>query len=87
MLGMELQGISEEDYKVLFQLIESALVTVIEFSSSWTPCLEQFNYIRENTNSRIAFSSKLELSGNEVGDLEYSWLPRYDRMIYVLQPG
>lgn len=86
MLGMEFQGLAEQDWQTLFQLIERARVTVIEFPLSWEPSRQQFQSICAHTATRIALRAALDLDGNDFGNLENSWPPRADRTIYVLEP-
>jgi hypothetical protein len=71
---------------MLYQLISGASVTVIEFPTSWHVSQEQFAAIRRRTRTREAFTCKLDLQGNELGDLSNSWPPRCDREIHVLEP-
>ncbi|HZD47520.1 MAG TPA: class I SAM-dependent methyltransferase [Silvibacterium sp.] len=87
MLGLELQGMTDSDYRQLFRLIDGAKITVIEFPGSWGPSKQQFALIRANTRTRLRFQTKLELEGNDFGDLSNSWGPRTDREIYVLEPA
>jgi hypothetical protein len=84
-LGLEIQGMESSHYEALYQLVNQARVTVIEFCSSWSPSREQFELIRNNTHTRVTFQTMLNLEGNEFGDLENSWPPRCDRAIYVLE--
>jgi hypothetical protein len=86
LLGLELQGLNEDDYRELFRLVENAAVTVIEFPTSWSPSREQFERIRSSTATRERFVCKLDLTGNDVGHLEHSWPPRFDREMHVLEP-
>jgi len=86
MLGMELQEMSDGDRATLYQLIDGAGVTVIEFPTSWHVSQEQFAAIRQRTRTREVFTCKLDLDGNEFGDLSNSWPPRCDREIHVLVP-
>ncbi len=86
MLGMELQGLSNDDYQALFQLVNNARITVIEFPPSWGPSRDQFHYIDSNTHTKLRFTCELNYTGNYMGDLETSWPPRFDRKIYVLEP-
>jgi hypothetical protein len=86
MLGLEIQGLEAYHYQVLYQLINQARVTVIEFPPSWDPSREQFDQIRNNTKTNVAIRIKLDLEGNDFGDLSNSWPPRCHREIYVLVP-
>ena len=76
MLGLEFQGLLQEHWQTLFQLINRARTTVIEFPLSWEPSREQFQYICAHTHTEIVFHAKLDLNGNDFGDLENSWPPR-----------
>jgi hypothetical protein len=73
-------------YTTLYQLINHAKVTVIEFPPSWAPSREQFEMIRNNTQTTVTFRTTLDLEGNDFGNLENSWPPRCEREIYVLEP-
>lgn len=87
MLGMELQDMSQSDYVQLYNLIDQAIVTVIEFPGSWEPSRSQFERIRTETHTRLRFQGKFDLSGNDFGNLANSWGPRTDREVYVLEPS
>ena len=84
MLGLELQGMEDGDHRMLYQLIDGASVTVIEFPTSWYVSQDQFAEMRRRTRTRAIFTCKLDLQGNEFGDLSNSWPPRCDREIHVL---
>lgn len=84
MLGMELQGMEDDDRRMLYQLIDGASVTVIEFPTSWYVSQDQFSEIRKETRTRGVFTCKLDLQDNEFGDLSNSWPLRCDREIHVL---
>ncbi len=86
MLGLELQGMSDEDYRRLYGLVAAANVTVIEFPTSWEPSRRQFDLIQANTLTQVRFHAKLDLAENNFGELSNSWPPRTDREIYVLEP-
>lgn len=86
MLGLEFQGLAPEHWETLVQLINRARVTVIEVPRSWAPSAAQFEMIRAQTSTRVTFQAKLDLDGNDFGNLENSWPPRVDRTIYVLEP-
>ena len=86
MLGLEIQGLEPYHYEVLYQLVNQARVTVIEFPTSWGPSREQFEMIRNNTHTKVTLQTRLDLEGNDFGNLEYSWPPRCDREIHVLEP-
>ena len=84
MLGLEIQGLTPQQYEVLYDLVNRAQVTVIEFPASWAPSREQFEMIVNNTRTKEIFQATLNLEGNDFGDLENSWPPRCDREIHVL---
>jgi hypothetical protein len=86
MLGLEIQGLTPQQYEVLYDLVNRATVTVIEFPTSWAPSREQFEMIEKNTRTKITFQARLNLEGNDFGNLENSWPPRCDREIHVLEP-
>jgi hypothetical protein len=86
MLGLEIQGLNESEYQSLFDLVNRAKLTVIEFPLSWAPSREQFEKITNNTKTRIRLKLSLDLKDNDFGDLTNSWPPRCDRVMYVLEP-
>jgi hypothetical protein len=86
MLGIEIQGLTPQQYEMLYDLVNRAKVTVIEFPTSWAPSREQFEMIEKNTRTKVTFQTKLNLEGNDFGDLENSWPPRCDREMHVLEP-
>jgi dienelactone hydrolase len=86
MLGLEIQRMEPHQYEVLYRLVTGAPVTVIEFPPSGPPSREQFEPIRRNTRTRLTFQARLDLEGNDFGDLSNSWPPRCDRALYVLEP-
>jgi hypothetical protein len=86
MLGLEIQGLEPHHYEVLYQLVNQAKVTVIEFPTSWDPSREQFEMISNNTRTKVTLQTRLDLEGNDLGNLENSWPPRCDREIHVLEP-
>ena len=86
LLGMELIGMSVEDYRQLFSLINQSHTTVIEFPPSFGPSSEQYQTIIKNTRMRERLVINLDLSESAVGDMTGSWPPRYDRKIHVLEP-
>ena len=86
MMGLEIQGLEPQHYETLFQLVNKARVTVIEFPPSWEPSRQQFEMIKSNTKTKVTVQMKLNLEDNDFGDLTNSWPPRCDRMIYVLEP-
>jgi hypothetical protein len=85
MLGIELQGLSDADWRTLFALVDGARTTVIEFATSWQISVDQYTAIRRNTRTRERFACKLDLKGNDVGDMRNSWPPRFEREIRVLE--
>jgi Methyltransferase domain len=86
MLGLELQGMSDADWRMLCALVDGARTTVIEFPTSWRESADQYAAIRRQTRTRERFTCRLDLSGNDVGDMTKSWPPRFDREIHVLEP-
>jgi hypothetical protein len=86
MLGFEIQGMEPPHYAMLYQLVDRARVTVIEFPPSWAPSREQFDMVVAHTQTKVTFQGKLDLEGNDFGDLRNSWPPRCDRKLYVLEP-
>jgi hypothetical protein len=86
LLGMELQGMSEDDYRRLFDLLNRAQAVVIEFPRSWEPSRLQFEKILASTRTRVRCRALIELAGNDFGDLTNSWPARTDRDLYVLEP-
>lgn len=85
MMGLEIQGLESHHYETLFQLVNGAKVTVIEFPVSWEPSRQQFELIKSNTKTRVTAQIKLNLENNDFGDLTNSWPPRCDRIVYVLE--
>jgi hypothetical protein len=86
MLGLELVGLGPRDFSALYELVNRAKRTVIEFASSWSFSREQFEMIRANTRTRVTLKVKLDLGGNDFGDLEDSWAPRCERELDILEP-
>ncbi|MGH9894890.1 MAG: hypothetical protein ACREA0_23495, partial [bacterium] len=86
MLGLELQGLSDEDWRRFCRLVDGARATVIEFPTSWAVSREQFERIRATTRTRIRFQTRIDLAKNDFGDLTGSWPPRTNREIFVLEP-
>jgi hypothetical protein len=86
LLGLEIQGLEAHHYEVLYQLVNQAKVTVIEFPPCWAPSVEQFERIRKNTNTNVAMHIALDLDGNDFGDLSNSWPPRCRREMHLLVP-
>jgi hypothetical protein len=72
---------------VLLGLVAQASVTCIEFPTSWGESQGQIERIRAGTLTRDHYCAKLDLTGNDVGDLRGSWPPRYDRQLHVLVPA
>ena len=87
MLGLELVGLGPGDEAALYNLVNRAKTTVIEYASSWWFSREQFEKIRANTQTRNVLHVKLDLSDNDFGELENSWLPRCEREFCVLEPA
>ena len=86
MLGLTLMGLEAQHYSVLYDLVDRAKVTVIEFDPLWEFPRQQFERIRDGTRTRVALQLKLDLRGNDFGDLEGSFPPRGERALYVLEP-
>jgi hypothetical protein len=86
MMGLEIQGLEPRDYEILYSLVNRARVTVIEFTPSWAVSRDQFEMIKNKTNTEVTLRVGLDLEGNDFGDLTNSWPPRCDRSIYVLEP-
>lgn len=86
LLGLDLPGLSEADERMLCMLVDNARTTVVEFSTSWSISRELYELIRRNTATRICFTCKLDLAGNDIGDMANSWPPRFDREVHVLEP-
>lgn len=86
MLGLELQGLSDDDRAALYLLVNRARRTVVEFPTSWDPSRAQFEELLRACRLRVLQSCKLDLSGNDVGDMTGSWPPRFDRELHVLEP-
>ncbi len=86
-LGLEIQGLEPHHYETLYELINRASVTVIEFPPSWAPSREQFEMIRSNTATKARLQMAIDFEGNDFGNLENSWPPRCDRKTYVLEPS
>jgi hypothetical protein len=75
MLGLELQDLSEEDFRVLCDLVDNARTVVIEFPSTWEPSRAQYERLRAQTHLVERLRTRLDFSGNEFGDLTNSWPP------------
>lgn len=83
LMGIEL-GLS--DWKPLYELINGAKTTVIEFSVEHVHSVAQFEAVRKNTRTRIDLTVGLDLAGNDFGDLTGSSTPHCKRRIYILKP-
>ena len=68
------------------RLVMPKEIDVKEIRSRADLSQEQFADIRRKTHTREEFTCKLDLQGNEFGDLSNSWPPRCDREIHVLVP-
>ena len=86
MLGLELVGLEPHHYSILYELVNRAKLVVIEFAPSWSFSREQFEMILSSTRTQVTLHIKLDLGGNDLGDLQDSWLPRCEREVYVLEP-
>jgi len=84
MLGLDMEGLSDGDARVLWDLIDNARTTVVEFPSFWEPSRAQYERLRANTSVRERARIALDLSHNDFGDLTNSWPPRVEREIHVL---
>jgi hypothetical protein len=87
MLGLDLERLSDDDERALFDLIGGAAVTVIEFPSSWHRSQELYARILAGTGLVERVGTGLDLAGNDFGDLSKSWPPRVERELHVLVPG
>ena len=85
-LGYDLEGLSALDENVLFDLIENARITVIEFPTSWESSREQYARVRARAHVDELMHTGLDLGGNDFGDLTNSWPPRVTGEIHVLVP-
>lgn len=83
-LGMDLQGFSENDWNTLYTLIDRAQRVVIGFPTSWKPSKKQFQKILEHTGKKIALQMQFDFSNNDFSQLKNSWPPRTIRALYVL---
>ncbi|OGC94068.1 MAG: hypothetical protein A2W25_11845 [candidate division Zixibacteria bacterium RBG_16_53_22] len=79
-LGMHIQG----DLEPVFDLVKRSKVTVIDFSLDFKPSVDQFNQMLQATQRPIRMQFKLDLTGNDFGDLTDSWPARPIRQMYVL---
>jgi len=83
MLGLELEGLSDDDFDMLFKILSNAKVVVLEYPPSWEFSAEQFRRICDNIGMQEKFHYTLDLTGNDVGDLSNSWPPRLKRELHV----
>lgn len=81
LLGMHVKG----DVEPLFDLVDKAGVTIIEFSTGWEPAEEQFQAILDNTEKNISSMVRMDFSGNDLGSMKNSWPPRLERELYTLE--
>jgi Glycosyltransferase like family 2 len=85
-LGLDFD-LSEADEPLLFELVDGARVTVIEFAASWELARRQYARIRASTHVKEILRLGLDLGGNDLGDLANSWPPRVERELHVLAPA
>jgi hypothetical protein len=83
-LGLEIEGLSDADYRVLRDLVERARTAVLELPTSWEASREQYERITGGADVRERARVLLDLSGNDFGDLTGSWPPRGERELHVL---
>lgn len=82
-LGMELDHSLVEK---LAELVRRSSVAVIEFPSCYTQSVMLWDSLLKLVpNKKVAVRIALDLTGNDVGDREDSWHPRYKRQMYVLR--
>jgi hypothetical protein len=79
-IGMEIHG----ELVALYELVARSAVTVIEFASDFAPACEQYIALRLATKRKPKLNLKLDLGGNDFGDLTGSWQPRTRREMHVL---
>ena len=79
-LGMHIQG----ELGVLYELVMRSAVTVVEFASDFTPACEQYIALCLATKRKPRLNLKLDLNGNDFGDLTGSWHARTLREMHVL---
>jgi hypothetical protein len=87
LLGIELEGLSEDDERELFDLVRRARTTVVEFAASWDVSRRQCERLLASTGAEVATRVRLDLGGNDLGDLANSWPPRVERELLVLRRG
>lgn len=63
-LGMDLH-LDDQGWKKLYKLINLSRKTILEFSMSYKPALEQFKKICENITKKPTLTIKLDLSEND----------------------
>lgn len=63
-LGMDLH-LDEKGWKKVLELIHGSKRTILEFSDSYKPARQQFQYICENTSKNRTVCVKLDLSEND----------------------
>jgi hypothetical protein len=83
-LGLDLEGLSGDDEQALFELVRRARTTVIEFPTSWDPSREQYARLLAATSVDELVGARIDLAGNDFGDLTNSWPPRVERELHVL---
>jgi hypothetical protein len=86
-LGLDLEGLSADDEQALTELVRRARTTVIEFPSSWGPSRVQYERLLAESGADVRVRTRLDLAGNDFGDLSNSWPPRVERELYVLGRG
>jgi methyltransferase family protein len=84
MLGLDMEGLSDADTRVLWDLIDNAKTTVVEFPTSWAASRTQYDHLRAHTHVCERIRIALDLSNNDFGDLTNSWPARTDREMHVL---
>jgi hypothetical protein len=83
-LGLDLEGLSGDDEQTLFELVRHARTTVIEFPTSWGRSREQYERLLAGSGADVLACTRLDLGGNDFGDLTNSWPPRVERELYIL---
>ena len=83
-LGLDLKRLSEDDEQLLFELVRGARRTVIEFPPSWDPSRRQYTRLLAATEVDELVGARIDLAGNDFGDLTNSWPPRVERELHVL---
>jgi hypothetical protein len=84
LLGLDLVDLTEGDEQLLFELVRGARTTVIEFASTWGPTCEQYARILAACGVEELVRTRIDLDGNDFGDLTNSWQPRTQRALHVL---